>query len=188
MTRINNRILIYICIGILALLIIINVIMQRQINHAGFSFGPTPTPITSGISPTPVPKTAVLSLRQIAPNTIAVIVNAGGKPVSGVQVALSYDPQVLTNMQVTPGNFFDNPVILANHVDTSAGTIFFAFAIGPNALQKPGVGTVALLTFNVTSGVVNQTKLTFLPKTAVSIEGIDESVLKDASNFTLPVQ
>src|SRR5437016_5299258 len=94
--------------GICVIASIILLTLNPQIQK--FNVIPVPTPVIgNNAAISPVPKTAVLSLKQQSSSSIAVVLDTQGKPVSGVQIELSYDPNVLKDISVTPGTFFSNP-------------------------------------------------------------------------------
>ncbi len=145
---------------------------------------PTPIPATSQSKNAP---TSVLSLKKQSDTSIAVLLDTGNKVVSAAQIELSYDTQVLTNVTVTPGTFFDNSLTLINTVDPKTGTIFFASAVSPYGKQKTGKGILGIINFTVLPGITNQTSFSFLPRTKITSEGIDVSVLKDTKDITIPI-
>lgn len=150
---------------------------------------PTPTPPSSLSN---YPNTAVssqatslLSLTQIAPNKVGITIDAGNKAISAVQAEISYNPQVLTNIIIIPGNFFNNPFMLFNRVDQTNGIIFFAItnrSALPSSLHK---GTIATISYNSIPGIANPTTINFLPKTKITTQGIDTSILKQATGITI---
>ena len=74
--------------------------------------------------------------------------------VTAVQLEMQYDPKVLTNVVVTPGSFFKNPVILLNQIDAKTGRISYAFGINPTDQAVAGNGIVATLTFGTKTTVL----------------------------------
>lgn len=113
--------------------------------------------------------------------SLPINITTGNNKVTAVQLEMQYDPNLLTNVSVTPGVFFQNPEILLNQVDAKTGRITYAFGIGPTGQGVVGTGTVATLNFSVNAGVSEKTAIIFLPKTLVTAEGVSESVLKEAS-------
>lgn len=117
------------------------------------------------------------------PNTYStdVIIVTNGDKVTAAQLELSYDPKVLTNVQITPGTFIQNPVVLLKKVDQANGRISLAIGIPLGESAPTGTGTVATITFNEVSTATGSTILDFLPKTAVTAQGIAQSVLKTST-------
>jgi len=110
-----------------------------------------------------------------------VTIATNGDKVTAAQLELSYDPKVLINVDIKPGAFIQNPVILLKKVDQTNGRISLAIGIplGQNGLT--GTGTVATITFNEVPTATGSTILDFLPKTAVTAQGIAQSVLKSST-------
>jgi len=145
---------------------------------------------------TPSPAQTTLSMRRVEPSSnevtlaprsfseVEVKIDTGTNRVTGVQLELAYDPEILTNVDITPGTFFENPVTLIKDINTEDGRISFALAVSPAQGGIYGAGTVAVLTFRTASDS-GQTRIEFLPKTLVSGEGIAESILQSATGLTL---
>jgi hypothetical protein len=135
--------------------------------------------------PTVAPGTAVLYLQRRTPTSSAVVVDTHNKPVSAVQLAISFDPSILGNISIKPGNFFGQALVLINKIDYSTGTIFYAAVVPPTATPQQGQGVVALLSYNFAPGSINPTNLQFLPNTKITARGIDNSILKEASGISI---
>jgi hypothetical protein len=164
-----------------------NTLLQKQ--PATSLTGGIPTPIPGqGTGMTPiVEKTAVLHLEQQPNNTINVVVDSGKGAISAVQLQLSYDPQVLSNVTIHKGGFFVNPIELQNATDSTAGILNYAIAISPTSAPQQGNGVIATISYTPAFGVANPTKIAFLPGTKVTAEGIDESVLQLPQPFNLNI-
>ncbi|MCL6096552.1 MAG: cohesin domain-containing protein [Patescibacteria group bacterium] len=117
------------------------------------------------------------------PNTYTtdVTIATGGDKITAAQLELSYDPKVLTNVQIKPGTFIKNPVVLLKKVDQTNGRISLAIGIPLGQSGPTGTGTVATITFDEVPTATGSTILDFLPKTAVTAEGIAQSVLKSST-------
>lgn len=138
-----------------------------------------------------VEKTVVLSLTpdiiQVSPastqSAAAVTIQTGSNKVTAVQLELSYDPQVLTNVKVTPGTFFPNANIFFNTIDTTNGKISYAIGVSPSDPAVSGDGEVATITFTpVKAASIVSSPITFTDKTLVTAENALESVLKETKN------
>lgn len=116
--------------------------------------------------------------------SIPVNIETGKNKVNAVQLELQYDPKVLTNVAVSPGAFFKNPVVLLSQIDVKTGRITYAFGIGLKDQGVMGKGVVVTLSFEVKSATPQQTSILFLPKTLVTAEDTTKSVLKQ----TNPIQ
>jgi hypothetical protein len=156
----------------------------------------TNTPGAPEVSPTP-PAQSVLSMTPGTINlnngvagtqTVNVEIATGENQVTAVQLEMAFDPQVIKNLRIQPGTFFDSPTILLNNVDTSTGRVSYALGIAPAQDPKSGNGTVATITFNVTPVAgTNATSLTLLPKSLVTARGVGASVLKSATGTQITI-
>ena len=133
--------------------------------------------------PVATSSSSVTSLTYSLPITIT----TGKNKVTAVQLEMQYDPKILTNVVVTPGVFFKNPVILLNQIDAKTGRITYAFGVGLQDQGVAGRGVIATLNFESRIGTPQQTTILFLPKTLVTAENISESVLKQTNNIQLVV-
>ena len=118
-------------------------------------------------------------------STSAVVIDTGNKAVTAVQLEISFDPLILRNVSITPGDFFDTALVLLSKIDYQSGDIFYAVVMPPAGSPKHGKGTIATLSYVFNSGAFNPTNLRFLPRTKVAAVGIDQSVLKQASDITI---
>lgn len=149
-----------------------------------------PNTPTNEPSPTPQIAQTVLRMEEAATGTqsatriVDVKIDSGNNKVTGVQLEIAYDPEILANVEIEEGTFFENPVTLLKEVNEETGRISYALAVSPGLGGVYGAGTVAVLTFteNEASGTA---RIDFLPKTLVSGEGIIQSILKTATGITL---
>jgi len=109
----------------------------------------------------------------------------GRNKVTGVQLELSFDPKVLTNVDIAPGTFFTDPVIILKKIDAENGRITYALGIGLGQKAVTGRGTLAVVTFIPVVGATESTSINFLPKTEVAAQGQIMSVLKTSSGATI---
>lgn len=155
---------------------------------------PAPTPIAAKPTPTPAAQTTL----ALTPNpivvssqsgTLEVAIDTGKNNVTAVQLELSYDPKVLQNITITTpktNGFFTDPVTLLKEIDAKNGTVSYALGINPTDPPKKGKGILAKLAFQAVRGASGQaTQVSFSPKTLVTAEGINESVLKSSSGATI---
>jgi hypothetical protein len=152
---------------------VMNMNQVQQTNQPG------QTSQTSSVS------SAALSIEKLSTTSAAVVINTGNKPVSAVQLAISFDPIVVKNISIIPDEFFKRALVLMNKVDYATGTIFYAAVVPPNAPPQQGKGVVARLSFNFARGSINPTNLDFLPNTKVTARGVDSSILKQSSGITI---
>ncbi len=146
---------------------------------------PTPTQKPQAVFPSyakTVLKLTPPSNSPSLPNTYStnVSIETNGDKITAAQLELSFDPKVLTNVQITPGPFIQNPVILLKKVDQANGRISLALGIPLGQNGTSGTGTIATITFSEVPTATGSTILDFLPKTAVTAKGIAQSVLKES--------
>lgn len=155
-----------------------------------------PTPSIPAVSPSPTPP--AYTTLELSPNPVTltpagtgkieVIMNTYQNTATGVQVELSFDPKAITNIVVTPGAFFQNPLIIPqwNKIDKQTGRISHAQVLPPSQSGVKGQGVVATITFSrILNSGLNETQLQFMPKTAVTQSGISPSVLKSSAGATI---
>ncbi|HSW89227.1 MAG TPA: hypothetical protein VLG12_08740 [Candidatus Saccharimonadales bacterium] len=138
--------------------------------------------------PTTNPKlvtTDLYFLKNPDNNTVYINVKTGKQPISGLQLVLAYNPSLISNITITPADFFDNPIVLQNSVDANKGIVYYTLAINPNSAQISGEGTVAILHYSgIPTGV--STTLSVLPQTKVTSQGVNDSVLSKTNSITIP--
>src|SRR5579872_6967586 len=111
--------------------------------------GPTPTPISvNAHTILSIAPAAASESSKLTQYTLAVNINTGDNLVNSVQLELAYDPTALTNVTLTPGDFFTQPTALVNNIDTADGRISYALTEQIDLPGKKGTGTVALLSFD----------------------------------------
>jgi hypothetical protein len=99
-----------------------------------------------------------------------------GDKVTMAQLEMSYDPKLLTNVNITSGEFIKNAVVLQKNIDTTNGRIKYWIGIPPNQKGLNGKGIIATVSFTKIGS--SPAQINFMPKTSVSASGIDQSVLK----------
>ena len=123
-------------------------------------------------------------------------IDSGKNSVIGVQLELYYDPSLITNVNVTPLDFFPQAVEVLKKIDQQNGRISYAITVSPGEASVKGQGQLVKINYTPIgndgiSGVIN-----FLPKTEVSGDTTAGSLLKLTSdgeinievNTTLPQQ
>lgn len=127
-----------------------------------------------------------LTLTSTQEGRIEVIVDSATNELTAVQLEISYDPEVITNIQIAPGPFFPKPLTLLNSIDAENGRVTYALGITPAQTPVQGTGVVAELTFQVVPGSVGQeTMIDLLPKTLVTQQGAGQSVLMSTTGTTV---
>lgn len=139
---------------------------------------------TLNISPNPV------TILPGQSGTVAVNIDTSNNEVTAIQLEIAYDPNVITNVQVTPGDLITNPVVLINDNKKQNGNYIgrytYAFGIMPNHPVIQGNGKVANITFTALNKT-GASQLALLPETLVTARGISESVLKSATGTLIQV-
>ena len=108
-------------------------------------------------------------------------ISTGDNKITAVQLEISYDPKALTNVDILPGDFLNDPIVLLKNVDEKNGRISYAIAIKMGQAAVSGNGSIAKIEFSPLEGSnLTTTSINFLPKTKVSAEGQSKSVLKSA--------
>ncbi|HYM65439.1 MAG TPA: cohesin domain-containing protein [Candidatus Sulfotelmatobacter sp.] len=147
----------------------------------------TPDPVQTvlTISSTPTPLSTPSAYKT------DVVINTGQNSVTSVQLELSYDPKVLTKVDINSGSFFPDSVVKIKTIDPVAGRITFVISVPDQQDLRNGVlgqGIIATINFSVLPQQLSTpTSITFLPKTEVSAENMPNSVLKSSvdAKFTL---
>lgn len=158
----------------------------------------TPTSPTPTIKPELLAQTELkfgeLNSFQIASQSgekiayaIPIKISTNKNKVTAVQLEISYDPKILTQISITPGTFFQKPVSLLNQIDEKGGRISYAIGIPPNTPGKEGEDVVAIITFQAKSQFRGETTISFLPKTKVTAEEFNQSVLKETSSAQIVI-
>lgn len=144
------------------------------------------------VSPTPIAST----LLSFAPSddtfdgsgniTLNVEIDTGYNQVTGVQLELGYDPEVINILDIEPGPFLPSAVELLNNQEI-AGRHSYMIGLPPSQNPVNGKGIVAkiVLQRNPAPTQKNQTTLSIMPKSLVTSLGIEGSVLKQADSITL---
>ncbi len=129
-------------------------------------------------------------------SSVDVMINTGGKKIAGVKVAITYNPQVIENVSLTP--FKDKTSALAYSLeqqgeiinDSKIGEVMIVLKLPTGMQDLAGTGKIAELSFAVkplkvalTSTDVTVTTLTgFLSST----EGEHTNITKNRLSVTLP--
>lgn len=169
----------------LVLVTVVLFIVAVRTNNQTAQPQPSPAPVAQepasqahsvlNLSPNPV------TVQPGQPGSVEVNIDTSDNDVTAVQLELAYDPTVITNVKVTPGPLFSNPVVLINKNDTQAGRFTYAYGISPNSSPIKGTGSVATITFTAKNVAGKQAQLALLPTTLVTARGVAASVLKEAT-------
>ena len=138
---------------------------------------PTPTPPAQTImSLSPSSLSATTGL-----NEVDVILDAGNNTISTAQIELAYDPKLVYNVKITPGEYIKNAREYINQNDTTTGRFSYAIGVFLNQEVGKGKGVFAKITFNARPATLltKETELTLLSKSAANQPGVSASVLKE---------
>ena len=115
-----------------------------------------------------------------------ILINTNQNKVRSVQLELYFDPNVLTDVDITAGQFFQNPVELLKSVDDQNGRISYALSLPPGQTGISGNDIIATISFSLANPkLATATAVTFLPKTEVSTSTSLKSVLEKAEGAVL---
>lgn len=179
-------------IGLIATTVVLLVVALTSRQQAGQQA----TDVTQGPTPTPVAQTT-LSLSpetvQLAANgtgSIDVLIDTGENEVTGVQLEISYDPDIIRNVTATPADFLQNPIAPDRAtVNSNNEPGHFTFFLGTLADGTKGTGKVATITFQKVPTAprdVTETNIEILPETLVTSKGVfNTSVLESATGATI---
>ncbi len=144
---------------------------------------------TLKINSSPVIFSSPVSSISAKTYTTDVTIDTGNNKVTAVQLELSFDPKLITNVDIKPGSFFVNPTELLKKINNQEGSVSYAIAGGllTGNRSVKGQGVVATISFEEIGSADETTYIKFLPKTLVTAEGIDKSVLKTTVNAVFPL-
>lgn len=111
----------------------------------------------------------------------------GSNKVDAVQLELSYDKDKITDVDVKPGPFLQDPTELIKTINQATGTISYALSSSPTQKSIAGSGVVAIITFREIGTTGEYASINFEPKTLVTSQEIDKSVLKTATSTTFKI-
>ncbi len=183
----RTLILIIVLIGITAVLLAIALTPKqapapvRQKPTSSISYAQTILRISNN-------PTAVNSTSSATPTySTEVTITTGNNMVNAVQLELAFDASHLYNVDIKPGQLFQNSAELLKKVDNQKGTISYAIASPLGQKGVSGIGIVAVITFQEKGNPGELARINFLPKTLVTALGTDKSVLKTAVGATFPI-
>lgn len=152
--------------------------------------GPTPTSVAqSQLSFSPSEATFT-ETKQV---TMDVVLDTRSNNVTGVQLEMLYDPEIIADLTITPGPFLTNgtnePENLINKIDAKGGRATYALVLPLSQEAVKGKGVIATLTITQrtlpTTITDTTTTIQLLRSSLVTAEGIRKSVLQSTSNATI---
>ncbi len=126
-----------------------------------------------------------LTLSSNQTGSINVVLDTAVENATAVQLEISYDPAVLSNVDITPGTFFTNPTVLLKKVDQTQGKISYAISAALTDKGKQGKGTVATITFAAQGQTGKTSPVAFLPKTLATAQGAQTTILKTLTSTSI---
>lgn len=115
-------------------------------------------------------------------------INTGKNGVIGVQLELYYDPTLITNVTVTPLDFFPQAVEVLKKVDQQNGRISYALTVAPGETAVKGVGQLVRINYTPIGTEGINSVINFLPKTEVSGDSTAGSLLKLTSDGEINIE
>ena len=175
----NKTPLLIALLAILTVFLVLIAIAPKKVNV-------TPPPATE--EEAIVPAETILSMESASSSgsaqSVNVMVDSGANTVTGVQLELSFDPKLITNVTLTPGEFITNPVELLKNIDYANGRVSYVLGIPIGSEGVQGTGTVAKLSYREVGAQGETVSIKFLPKTLVASEGFSASALKEARDYS----
>ena len=173
-------------IAFVTFLIVVTIVLLGLAVYTQKPSAPTPTTLQQPVSPSYAHTTLKLTPPVKSPtflNTYStnVTLSSNGDKVTAAQLELSFDLKVLTNVQIVPGTYIKNPVVLLKKVDQAGGRISLAIGIPLGDKSLSGTAPSQRLLLTKSQWQTANMVLDFLPKTAITAEGIAQSVLKEST-------
>ncbi len=179
-------------------LVVVTIVLFIIALRAGQQSQAPSVPPGSQMSQQPTPMVPAHTVLKVGPNPMTVApgqvghaditMDTSDNNVTAVQLEIGYDPRVISNVKVTSGALFSNPVVLINKNNPTTGRYTYAFGITPNSSAVKGTGVVATVTFTPLPGSVGKDmQLGLLPSSLVTARGVAQSVLKSASGTVITV-
>lgn len=152
----------------LACSVYITVLLQGNNNSFQTTFYQNPTPtVTALYSLTLSPENITVLKGQT--NTINILLESQNNTVTQpklIQVEIAYDPKALSDVVITPGDFFTNPTIPLEKINTHSGRISYVLEATNQKTTTILKKHVARLTFVPNPAFLGQeTSITFMGKT-----------------------
>lgn len=154
-------------------------------------------PSAAPVEPTPAARSVLtlspnpVTVRPGQKGSVDVVIDTADHEVTGVQLEIAYDPNIISNVKAVPGPLFQKtPTVLYDKFDNNdpkSGRYTFAPVLQPNQEPIRGTGVVATVTFTARGALGTQTQLALLgpdpsiaekPGTLVTARGAENSVLR----------
>lgn len=153
---------------LLLLLVSIFLYLRKQFTNEGTSVrsGTLATITTAYIQSTLSLLPATLTVTAGKPAALQVVLNSKKQPAI-VQLEISYDPNIIGNIQITPGDYFSNPTIVLETISEDTGRISLAIKPGISYARLQRSETIASISFIPRIEFQIPTTISFLPKTTI---------------------
>ncbi len=115
-------------------------------------------------------------------------IDSGKNSVIGVQLELYYDPSLITNVSVTPLDFFPQAVEVLKKIDQQNGRISYAITVSPGETSVKGQGQLVKINYAPIGNEGISSVINFLPKTEVSGDTTAGSLLKLTSDGEINIE
>jgi hypothetical protein len=107
-----------------------------------------------------------------------ILINTNGNLVTSVQLELVYDPEILEDVSIEAGAFFDSPTEFIEKIVSEEGRITYVIGLPTSSTGIAGKGSVARVYYSpVNPEAETVTAITFLPKTDVKASNFSGSAL-----------
>lgn len=107
-----------------------------------------------------------------------ILIDTGENTINFVQIKLSFNPKVISELSFARGSIFKNDDVLQNHMDTEKGTATFIIALPKNHNGIKGRQVIATVSFKTILRDGDTTPLSFKEETLVTSDQYTSSVLK----------
>jgi hypothetical protein len=107
-------------------------------------------------------------------------IDSGENKITGAELILTYDPKILSNVDIKTGSFLPSSTVISKQIDTAEGKITFIFGTAQGAKGVQGSGQLAVISFTKTGS--GAAEIDFSPDTLISAEGYDSSVLSEMNS------
>jgi len=114
-----------------------------------------------------------------------ILISSGSNKITGAQLELTYDPAVLTKVEITAGDFMKNSIEVLKKIDPKTGRISYVLGSKLNEIAQ-GNGILATITYLRLNNKVTQ--VNFLPQTLITAQGFSESVLVGTTPGVLEIK
>lgn len=113
---------------------------------------------------------------------IQVMIDSLGKEVWGADLKILFNPQNLKVKQVSPGDYFNEPIVLEKIINQEKGTL--SFSIG-SLITGKGKGVMAVL--KVEPQAEGRTSFNFSSDTQVALRGREDPIETGYQDLSLPI-